>query len=174
MSKTINNLILFVFKSCEIINTSILAEFLFWDKYFLKYSPWHRWVISSIAFVYFYFKIHPLISIFFSYMTWKLEIMCVLCLAQLWLFRTLWTLAHQIHLSMGSQARILEWSLRCSPQGIFLTGIKSTSPPLQIDSSSLTEPPGKPKIYARSWKKERERNVWMKHIFIHPNSMDFI
>ena len=58
------------------------------------------------------------------------------CFSHVQLLPTLWTVAHQAHLSMGfsRQARILEWlPYPMSP----------VSPALQANSSP-TEPPGKP------------------------------
>ena len=66
----------------------------------------------------------------------------VLCLvAQLCLFATPWTVAHQVPLSIGIlQARILEWVAVSSSRG----SSQPRSPVLQTDSLP-TEPPGKPK-----------------------------
>ena len=63
------------------------------------------------------------------------------------LFATLWTVAHQAPVSMGTlQARILEWVPCPPPRGLPDPGIEPespASPALQADSL-CTETPGKP------------------------------
>ena len=57
------------------------------------------------------------------------------------LFTALWTIDHQVPLSMGIlQARILEWVTMPSPGDLSNPGIKPGSPPLQADSCSLSHP----------------------------------
>ena len=77
---------------------------------------------------------------------WHPYIMLVLSnFSRVWLFATLWTVAHQAPLSVGF-SRQEHWSgLPCPPLGdLSNPGIKTRSPALRVDSL-LSEAPGKPK-----------------------------
>ena len=71
------------------------------------------------------------------------ELCCAQLLSHVWLFATLWTIAHQAHLSLQIlQARIPQW-LPCPPPGDLPNpGIEPRSPAMQTDSLS-SEPPEK-------------------------------
>ena len=71
--------------------------------------------------------------------------------SQVQLLATLWTVAHQAPLSMGSPRQEYWRELPCPPGHLPIPGIESTSPSapaLQVDSLPLV-PPGKPlkKVY---------------------------
>ena len=97
----------------------------------------------------------PLISSFYLYShddliqsclwLWILPI-CAQPLSRVWLFVTPRTVAHQASLSMGIQARILEWVASPSSRGSsqLRDWTLSWSPTLQVDSL-LSKPPGKPR-----------------------------
>ena len=67
---------------------------------------------------------------------------CACMLSCVWLFATLWTVAHQALLSMGlSQARILEWIAISYSRGPFRSRMElasPASPALQVDSLLLS------------------------------------
>ena len=84
---------------------------------------------------------------------------CVLsCFSRVWLFMTLWTVAHQAPLSTGFSSQENLSGLPCPPpEDLPDPGIKpmtSASPALQADSLP-TQPPGKP----RNTKSESESEV---------------
>ena len=80
-----------------------------------------------------------------------------------WLFSTLWTVAHQAPLSMAFSQQEYWNGLPCPPPWDFPNlGIEPRSPPLQADSLP-SEPSGKPRIlewvaYAFSWGSAWPRN----------------
>ena len=59
-------------------------------------------------------------------------------LSHVQLFVTPWTVAHQALLSMGFQARVLEWVAISFSRGSSWPGIKPASPALEADSLPLT------------------------------------
>ena len=74
---------------------------------------------------------------------------CVLSdFGPVWLFATLWTVTHQVSLSIGFSTQKYWSRLPCPPPGdLPKPWIKPVSPALQVDSLP-TEPPGKPRAHA--------------------------
>ena len=82
---------------------------------------------------------------------WMCE--CVLsCFSRVWLFVTLWTVAHQAPLSMGFSRQEYWSGLPCPPPGdVPNPGIELTSPALQADSLRLSHQGSVNKNKTRSW-----------------------
>ena len=71
------------------------------------------------------------------------------CFSCVWLFATLWTVAHQAHLSLGFSRQECWSGFPCPPPGDLPDPrIKPTSPvSTALQSNSFTGPPGEPCFY---------------------------
>ena len=73
--------------------------------------------------------------------------MCVCELNHVWLFATLWTVAHQAPPSLGFSRQEYWSGLPLPSSGVLPDpGIEPRSPTLQVDALT-SEPPGKPRWY---------------------------